>query len=196
MTFIRCIDPVDAEGKLKSLYAKVAAPDGEVDQILKAHSLRPHTLEGHMALYKAVLHHTANSIPKWLLETIGVQVSLLNQCEYCVVHHWHGLKRLCSEADNIVAWLKSDQVTAPGTITPGMQVLLAYTEKLTRHPHAIASQDVERCRSAGWTDGQVLEANQVAAYFAYANRTVLGLGVKPVEQSLGLSPSGDSWQHG
>ena len=196
MTYIRCIDPADAEGRLKGLYAKVAAPDGEVDQILKAHSLRPHTLEGHMALYKAVLHHAANRIPKWLLETIGVQVSLLNRCEYCVVHHWHGLKRLCSEADDILAWLQDAGCDAPQIITDETQALLEYTEKLTKQPHCINTQDVEGLRSAGWTDGQILEANQVAAYFAYANRTVLGLGVKPVEQSLGLSPSGEGWQHG
>jgi uncharacterized protein YciW len=32
-------------------------------------------------------------------------------------------------------------------------------------------------RAAGLTDGEILEVNQVAAYFAYANRTVSGLGV-------------------
>ena len=31
-------------------------------------------------------------------------------------------------------------------------------------------------REAGWDDGEILEINQVCAYFAYANRTVLGLG--------------------
>jgi hypothetical protein len=44
-----------------------------------------------------------------------------------------------------------------------------------------------------------LEINQVVAYFNYANRTVLGLGVETSGDLLGLSP-GDSddpenWQH-
>ena len=44
-------------------------------------------------------------------------------------------------------------------------------------------------RAAGYTDGDVLEINQVTAYFAYANRTVLGLGCSTEENILGLSPN-------
>ena len=32
-------------------------------------------------------------------------------------------------------------------------------------------------KSAGALDGKILEVNQVAGYFSYANRTVLGLGI-------------------
>ena len=45
-------------------------------------------------------------------------------------------------------------------------------------------------------DGEILEVNQVAAYFAYANRTVTGLGVSTEGEKLGLSPDdGDGWEH-
>jgi len=37
--------------------------------------------------------------------------------------------------------------------------------------------------TTGLSDGQILEINQVAAYFAYANRTVLGLGVTSESES-------------
>jgi hypothetical protein len=54
-------------------------------------------------------------------------------------------------------------------------------------------------RGAGWNDGEILEINQVTAYFHYANRTVLGLGVNTHGDVLGLSPSdeGDmaNWNH-
>ena len=53
-------------------------------------------------------------------------------------------------------------------------------------------------REKGWDDGQILEINQVAAYFNYANRTVLGLGVTADGDVLGTSPSGDDpddWGH-
>ena len=56
MTWISTIDPERAEGRLAKSYQRVKGPDGQVDNILQAHSLRPHTLEGHMALYKNVLH--------------------------------------------------------------------------------------------------------------------------------------------
>ena len=54
-------------------------------------------------------------------------------------------------------------------------------------------------RREGLDDGQILEVNQVVAYFAYANRTVLGLGVATAGEELGLSPSdgedAENWGH-
>jgi uncharacterized protein YciW len=54
-------------------------------------------------------------------------------------------------------------------------------------------------RRQGLSDGEILEVNQVVAYFAYANRTVLGLGVTTEGDTLGLSPSAsdrpDDWHH-
>ena len=70
--WIRHIPFNKATGRLKQLYDRVAGPDGNVDNIMLAHSARPHSMEGHMALYKNVLHHGSNTVPKWFLECIGV----------------------------------------------------------------------------------------------------------------------------
>ena len=97
MTWIATISYEDAAGALKKLYDRIKGPDNNVDNIMMAHSLRPHTMEGHMALYKYALHHPRNELPKWYLETIGVYVSLLNECRYCIDHHYAGLLRLLDE---------------------------------------------------------------------------------------------------
>ena len=64
---------------------------------------------------------------------------------------------------------------------------------------AMREGDVEAMRDAGWSDGQMLEINQVVAYFAYANRTVLGLGCSTEGDIIGLSPGNnddpDDWGH-
>ena len=91
MTWINVISYDDADGKVKMLYDRVKGPDNNVDNIMMLHSLRPHSMEAHMTMYKYVLHHTGNSISKWFLETLGVWVSRLNDCDYCVEHHFAGL---------------------------------------------------------------------------------------------------------
>ena len=48
MSWIKTIDYDEAEGRLKNLYTRVKGPNNNVDNVLKIHSLRPHTLEGHM----------------------------------------------------------------------------------------------------------------------------------------------------
>ncbi len=93
MTWIRTIDPHAATGRLEALYRRVKAPDGHVDRILVAHSLRPATLEGHLALYKAVLHRRPCGLSPRERELAGVVVSMLNGCAYCVEHHRAGLAR-------------------------------------------------------------------------------------------------------
>ena len=80
------------------------------------------------------------------------------------------------------------------------QLGLGYARKLTHTPGQIEEADINVLRDAGFDDGEILEINQVAAYFAYANRTVTGLGVNPEGEELGQSPQtgGDEsgWSHG
>ncbi|MFS2317487.1 carboxymuconolactone decarboxylase family protein [Maricaulis sp. D1M11] len=201
MSWIKTISREAADGRLNSIYTRVAGPDGQIDNILAAHSLRPHTLEGHMALYKAVLHHYGNALDKAYLETLGTYVSLLNQCAYCVEHHYAGLKRLLGNDDRaqeIREALASDQPARAFGVREAAGLL--YARKLTLCPDRIGQADIEALRRAGFEDGEILEINQVTAYFAYANRTVLGLGVSHEGEQLGLSPgdshSPDDWSHG
>ena len=45
MTWITTISYDAAEGTLRKLYDRVKGPDNNVDNIMMAHSLRPHTME-------------------------------------------------------------------------------------------------------------------------------------------------------
>ncbi len=189
MSWIKRILFAESTGRLRRIYERVTGPSGQLDNILTAHSLRPHTLEGHLALYKNTLHHGANTLTKSFLETVGVYVSALNGCRYCVEHHFAGLKRLLNDddmAERIRKALESNVLETVFNLRE--QVALRYVRTLTQAPYALIEQDVHDMRQVGYDDGQILEINQVAAYFSYANRTVLGLGVKAAGELLGLSP--------
>ena len=200
MTWIATISYEDAEGALKTLYDRIKGPDNNVDNIMLAHSLRPHSMEGHMALYKYVLHHPRNVLPKTYLETIGVYVSMLNECRYCIDHHYAGLLRLLQAAERGARIRDALVAGDPAAAFEGRELAgLRYVEKLTRTPAALSAGDVDVLREAGFDDGEILEINQVTAYFAYANRTVLGLGINTDGDIIGLSPGDssdpDNWSH-
>ena len=201
MPWIETVAYEDANGKLKALYDRVKGPDNNVDNIMMMHSLRPHTMEGHMALYKYVLHHHDNTIDKWFLETIGVWVSTLNKCEYCVKHHFAGLKRLLADdkkAAQLKAAIDSDNIAA-APLDERQKTAMEYTRRLTHNLTSVLEDIIKKMRAAGYSDGEILEINQVAAYFNYANRTVLGLGCSTEGDILGLSPNNnndpDDWGH-
>ena len=200
MTWIDVISYENATGSLKALYDRVKGPDNNVDNIMLAHSIRPHTMQGHMTLYKHVLHNSRNSLDKAFLETVGVYVSMLNHCSYCVEHHFAGLKRLLKDDSRAAAIRGSLESGTPETAFEGKQLAgLLYAEKLTTEPVSMHESDILGLRENGFDDGEILELNQVAAYFAYANRTVLGLGIDTAGDIIGLSPGDsddpDNWSH-
>ncbi len=199
MTWITTIPYAAATGTLKKIYDRIKGPDNYIDNILLAHSLRPHTLRGHMSLYKNVLHHRQNTLPPDYLETLGVYVSLLNDCDYCVQHHYVGLQRILQDevkGQAIMTALQSD----PALYFDERELEgLRYAAKLTQTPATMSPKDYQQLRSGGLDDGEILEINQVVAYFNYANRMVLGLGIDTTGDKLGLSPSdradAQNWSH-
>lgn len=200
MSWIRRIEFDESDGYLRELYDRVKGPAGNIDNVMKAHSLRPHTMEGHSALYKTVLHHSDNTLPVWFLETVGVYTSLLNDCDYSVSHHFAGLSRLLDDDDRADAIYKALKAGRPEEAFDGKELaLLRYVEKLTREPGAMIEMDVEACRGAGADDGEIFEVNQVSAYFAYSNRLLNGLGITIDGDILGESPPNtddiDDWTH-
>ena len=200
MTWINTISYEDADGDLKGMYDRIKGPGDNVDNIMLAHSLRPHSMQGHMTLYKYVLHHPRNTLPKAYLEAIGVYVSSLNNCVYCLEHHFSGMARLLdntARSDEIRAALENRR---PEDAYSGEELAgLQYAAKLTTAADTLTENDIVVLREAGLDDGAILEINQVSAYFAYANRTALGLGVGMAGDIIGLSPGDsddpDNWSH-
>jgi uncharacterized peroxidase-related enzyme len=200
VSWISTIPYQDADPVLKKIYDRVRGPDGRIDNILMLHSLRPHTLVGHMGLYKNVLHNSKNVLPMWLVETVGVYVSMLNQCQYCLEHHFAGLVRWLDDdarAARIRQALENDSFAE--VFSEQEQLMLDYARQLTREPWTLTEDNVRRLRDAGVDDGILLELNQNVSYFAYANRTVLGLGGALDGDVLGLSPNAaedpEDWGH-
>ena len=201
MAWIKTIPYSESSGRLRDLYDRVKGPNDNVDNIMMAHSLRPHTMEGHMAIYKYVLHHKNNTIPKWFLETLGVWVSHLNNCSYCLDHHFEGLKRLLADdqkSQSIKTAIEENNISiAP--LDEKQKLAMSYAQILNDSPSSLTRRNITDLRNAGFEDGEILEINQVCAYFSYANRTVLGLGCSTAGDIIGLSPNNsedpDDWSH-
>lgn len=200
MAWIKQIEYEQSEGRLRKIYDRIKGPDNYIDNILKVHGLRPYSLEGHMALYKYVLHNHTNALPVHLLEALGVYVSLLNKCKYCVDHHFEGMKKQLKDderAQKIKLALSHDRPDE--AFGERESAIFQYARELTLDPAGLTEESLKDMRKNGLDDGEILEINQVVSYFCYANRTVLGLGVSTEGDILGLSPNDQSddnnWSH-
>ncbi len=188
MSYIDIVAESDAQGELAALYKKYGNPDGSVDNVLKVHSLNPPSLAAHCQLYVQACHRPG-PVSRAEREMVGVVVSRINGCVYCRTHHAEGLRRLLPEDRRRVADMleRGDESDAP--LTDRERAMIGYASKLTRDPGEITRADIDAMRAAGLTDREILDVAQVAAYFAYANRIVLGLGARLGE---GEGPPGET----
>ena len=185
-TWIEMLSVENATGSLKEAYDLAKTPAGTVDNVMRIHSQRPHTMVGHLTLYRSVLHHQDNTLPLWFLEAVGVFTSLLNNCEYSFKHHCTNMRRLLKDDERFAAIETALRGQAPEAAFSGKELaLMRYTEKLTISPGKVEAADLEAAKSVGATDGEILEVNQVCAYFCYSNRTINGLGVTLAGDTVG-----------
>ncbi len=80
--WIKMIADADADEQLAAMYTQVADPQtGQVDHIMKIHSLNPQSLMDHENLYKTLMYGQS-PLKRRQREMIGVVVSAINKCRY------------------------------------------------------------------------------------------------------------------
>jgi uncharacterized peroxidase-related enzyme len=64
------------------------------------------------------------------------------------------------------------------SVTPRLKQMLEYAEQVTVHPAGTKQKDIEKLQQLGLSDRDILDLNQVVAYFNYVNRVADGLGIE------------------
>ena len=86
-------------------------------------------------------------------------------------------------ADEVYAALQDGE---PERLFSGKELaLLNYAAKLTVAGGSMEKGDIDTLRAADCNDGEILEVNQVVAYFNYSNRLLNGLGVTTEGDAVG-----------
>ena len=155
--WIDTISAADASGELKDLYERIGGARGGVAQIHQAQSLNPKVLATHFELYKALMFQPS-PLSRADREAIAVAVSRANSCEYCAAHHGAALSQLDAQS------------SLPAAV-------FEWAARLARTPEAVSEADITMLRAAGLSDRAILDAVLTVAYFSYANRLVMGLGL-------------------
>lgn len=171
--WIRVIEPEAAEGRLREIYDETVKKRGRLAAVHKIHSLNPESLRAHMDLYLTLLFG-ASPLPRRARELIAVAVSRSNGCAYCVAHHADALARYEKRPE----YLQAVREGRWDALAPADAALGRHAEKLTREPGAMSEADIAALRTAGLGDEEILDLTQIAAYFNFVNRLVLGLGVE------------------
>ena len=97
------------------------------------------------------------------------------------------VRRLLKNEERCDDILRSLNNGSPQDQFEGKQlVLLQYAAKLTSDVAKMEVSDIDVLHENDCTDGEILEVNQVVAYFNYSNRLLNGLGVTTDGDSIGF----------
>lgn len=96
-----------------------------------------------------------------------------------MTHHGAALQKLINndkKAEKILENIINNYKEAD--ISDEVKEVLNYAEKLTKDPSSITKIDIQKLKDKGLSDKDILDLNQVVAYFNYVNRLADGLGIE------------------
>ena len=174
MVWIRTISWEDSEGDLRAAYDWQASRLGAPAEFTMLGSLYPPIVEERLRLYRAVEGcPSALTAEERLLAAFVT--SLLNGTTHCASGLRH---RLLDEGWTLAALeaVAADPANVR-TSDPRLDAIAAHAARLTTQPHAVTAPDLDALRACGLGDLELLDLNNVVAYYNYINRVANGLGL-------------------
>jgi uncharacterized peroxidase-related enzyme len=163
-----------ADGVLKEAYDWQAERLGEPTEFTMLGSLYPDIVMERLRLYRAV-EGCPSALADRERQLAAYVTSLLNGTTHCASGLRVKLRTLDVRADVMAAIEKNP--TAPATGDDRLDAVLAYAARLTAEPRSIDGQHVDALRAAGLSDLDIIDLNNIVAYYNYINRVANGLGL-------------------
>ena len=171
--WITSVPPEHATGPLAEAYRSQFEQIGRVTELTQIGSLYPDLVAARLRLY-AVVDATPSDVPDHVRRAVALLTSVLNGCLFCTAGHTE--KLTAAGHGELAQAIKAD----PDSVLTGearADAAISYARKLVTDPRHIVQEDVAALRDAGWSDLDILDINNISAYYCYINRVAAGLGL-------------------
>ena len=148
---------------------------GMVPNVLKAHAFDIEKLNSFTALYNDLML-AESGLSKLEREMIAVVVSSINKCFYCLVAHGAAVRQLSGDPA-LGEMLVMNYRVAP--LDARQMAMLEFSEKITKESSATVEADREALRAVGFTDRDIWDIINVAAFFNMTNRVASATAMRP-----------------
>jgi uncharacterized peroxidase-related enzyme len=192
MSWITTIAWEESEGQLRDAYDWQAAALGEPAEFTMLGSLYPAIVEERLRLYRTV-EQCPSELSPIERQAAAFVTSTINGTAHCA----SGL-RLKLAALGLAESTLVNIETAPAHVVSGndrLDAVCAHAAKLTTNPAEMTEADLELLRAVGLSDLDLLDLNNMVAYYCYINRVVMGLGLRSVmtttHEATKAVPAGD-----
>jgi uncharacterized peroxidase-related enzyme len=168
---------------IQALFEQLRAKPGFVPNVYRAYSLRPQQLRGFIALYDSIMMDDSG-LTKAEREMIAVAVSAQNHCFYCLTAHGAVLR--VRSGDAVLADTIAANYRAAG-LTPRQRAMLDFAVKMTCASDTCDDGDIADLRAHGFSDEDIMDIIQTAAFFNYSNRVASALELRPNHEYHGMA---------
>jgi uncharacterized peroxidase-related enzyme len=172
--WIKTLPEDEATGVLKEAYSRQRGARGRVEDFTMLGSLYPELSSVRLSLYK-VVDDCPSRIPEWAKYAIALTTSVLNRTPHCASGLGERLQQTGMDRELVEA-IYADPLGAR-TGDDAVDPLLDYVRRLVIAPWEITEDDIHELRRHGWDDLDILDANNISAYYCYINRVANGLGL-------------------
>jgi uncharacterized peroxidase-related enzyme len=180
MPWIETVAWSDATDELKAAYDWQASKLGEPAEFTMLGSLYPAIVEERLHLYRAV-ENCPSAVPDAERQMAAFVTSLLNGTAHCASGLRLKLRSLGVDGETLAAVEASPG--APATGDARLDAICAHAAKLTTRPTEMTEHDLAELRAHGLSDLDLLDINNMIAYYNYINRVVNGLGLRTVMET-------------
>lgn len=165
-----------AEGELADAYDWQAKALGEPAEFTMLGSLYPAIVAERLELYRAV-EQCPSALSQVERQAAAYVVSLLNGTDHCA----SGLR---IKLQSLGAGEQVEAIDAapsgPATGDRRLDAICTHAAKLTSSPTTMTEADLVELRRHGLGDLDLVDLNNMVAYYNYINRVVMGLGLRSV----------------
>ncbi len=173
MAWIETVPFDEADGVLATVYEQQAAALGRPTELTMLGSLYPELTAIRSELY-GVVEACPSSLSPLERQALALAATGAVGSEFLT----SGVKAkfIAAGGDDATATeLIDGRVPA---LSPAAAALARYARLVATDPAAVDEADITACREAGAGDLDILDANNLAAYYAYLARVCLGLGLR------------------
>jgi uncharacterized peroxidase-related enzyme len=150
---------------------------GLVPNVLRAYTGHASKFRAFTAFYnQLMLDEETCALSKLEREMIAVTVSSANRCYYCLVAHGQAVREYSGDPQLGEMIVMNYRVAE---LSPRHRAMCDFAWKLTLTPHDICEEDRQRLRSVEFSEQDIFDICDVAAFFNYTNRMAHGLDMMP-----------------
>jgi uncharacterized peroxidase-related enzyme len=170
-------DEAGLDQDILKYFAKCREKLGLVPNVLRAYTGNAAKFRVFTAFYnQLMLDEETCRLTKLEREMIAVVVSSANRCYYCLVAHGEAVRELSGDPQLGEMMVMNYRVA---DLEQRTRAMLDFAWKLTLSPHDIDDADRQRLRDLGFSDPDIFDICDVAAFFNYTNRMAHGLEMMP-----------------